>query len=70
MVVTSPPQELVETPRTYVRSLYLFLRRTCAPWMSSPGYLWTGTLWAKQMMWKAVEGDWLILDHADQLKFR
>ena len=69
LVVTSPPQELVETPRTYVRSLYLFLRRTCAQCMSSPGGLWAGTLWAKQMMWKAVEGDGLILDHAGRLKF-
>ena len=38
--------------------------------MSSPGGLWAGTLWAKQMMWKAVEGDWLILDHAGRLKFQ
>ena len=27
-------------------SLYLFLMRTCAPCMSSPGGLWAGTLWA------------------------
>ena len=38
--------------------------------MSSPGGLWAGTLWAKQMMWNAVEGDWLILDHAGRLKFQ
>ena len=39
--------------------------------MSSPGYLWTGTLWAKQMMGrKAVEGGWLTLDYVDWLKFQ
>ena len=38
--------------------------------MSSPCGLWAGLLWAKQMMCKAVEGDWLILDRAGRLKFQ
>ena len=38
--------------------------------MISPGGLWEGTLWAEQMMLKAVEGDWLILEHAGRLRFR
>ena len=33
-------------PKNLSGSLYLFLRRTCAPCMSSPGGLWAGTLWA------------------------
>ena len=38
--------------------------------VSSPGGLWAGTRWAKRMMWKTVEGHWLILTHAGRLKFR
>ena len=39
--------------------------------MSSPGGLWAGTLWAKQIISKKdVEGGCLILDHADRLKFQ
>ena len=38
--------------------------------MSSPSGFSAGTLWAKQIMWKAKEGDWLIIDHADRFKFQ
>ena len=51
-------------------SLYLFLRKTCAPCMSSSGGFWAGTLWVGNWCVKAVDGGWLILDHMDRLKFR
>ena len=53
LVVTSP-RELVEIPRTYVRFFQSFPEEDLCPMHEFS-------------MWKAVEGDWLIIDNAGQL---
>ena len=69
MVVTSP-RELVEIPRTYIRFSLSFPEEDLCPVHEFSWWSLDRNTVDRQMMCKAEEGDWLILDHADRFKFQ